>query len=26
MNEQELDEKVQGPDDPLRLVFLCAMC
>jgi type I restriction enzyme R subunit len=25
MNEQELDEKFKAPDDPLRLVFLCAM-
>ena len=25
MNEQELDEKFKTPDDPLRLVFLCAM-
>src|SRR5450759_3595940 len=25
MNEQELDEKFKNPDDPLRLVFLCAM-
>ncbi|MEK6244241.1 MAG: type I restriction endonuclease subunit R [Pseudomonadota bacterium] len=25
MNEQELDEKFKDPDDPLRLVFLCAM-
>ena len=25
MNEQALDEKFKDPDDPLRLVFLCAM-
>jgi type I restriction enzyme R subunit len=25
MNEQELDEKFKNPEDPLRLVFLCAM-
>jgi type I restriction enzyme R subunit len=25
MNEQKLDEKFKDPDDPLRLVFLCAM-
>src|SRR5438876_4091117 len=25
MNEQELDEKFKAPDDPLRLVLLCAM-
>ena len=25
MNEQELDEKFKAPEDPLRLVFLCAM-
>ena len=25
MNEQELDEKFKDPNDPLRLVFLCAM-
>lgn len=25
MNEEELDEKFKDPDDPLRLVFLCAM-
>ena len=25
MNEQELDEKFKDPDDPLRLVFVCAM-
>jgi len=25
MNREALDEKFKGPDDPLRLVFLCAM-
>jgi len=25
MNEQALDEKFKDPDDPLKLVFLCAM-
>lgn len=25
MNEEALDEKFKDPDDPLRLVFLCAM-
>ncbi|MEX2148798.1 MAG: type I restriction endonuclease subunit R [Steroidobacteraceae bacterium] len=25
MNDEELDEKFKNPDDPLRLVFLCAM-
>jgi type I restriction enzyme R subunit len=25
MNEQALDEKFKAPEDPLRLVFLCAM-
>jgi type I restriction enzyme R subunit len=25
MREQELDEKFKDPDDPLRLVFVCAM-
>ena len=25
MNEQALDEKFKDPEDPLRLVFLCAM-
>ena len=25
MNEQKLDEKFKDPNDPLRLVFLCAM-
>lgn len=25
MNDEELDEKFKDPDDPLRLVFLCAM-
>ena len=25
MNEEDLDEKFKDPDDPLRLVFVCAM-
>ena len=25
MNEEKLDEKFKDPNDPLRLVFVCAM-